>query len=87
MRIVNINGEICHIVETLEDVLSYNKEFDFVEEYGDYYYIKFKPESYYDESMYKVNKNTKEAEGIHIIDYFIECDGKAQRVNPSVLTI
>ena len=82
-----INGEICTEVETLEDVFLINQEKQvlFVEEYNGFYYIRFEPESYYDNSMYKINKSTNRAKLIYWMDYFFEVDGKGKRVDPETL--
>jgi len=87
MKTININGEQCTVIESIDDVLAYNsgKEIEFVEEYRGYYFIRFKPEHFYDEAMYKVEINTGKAECIHLIDYFIEVEGNGKRIDPSTI--
>ena len=86
MRTISVHGEEFNVVETLNDVFVDNneKEIDFIEEYNGYYYIRFIPESYYDEAMYKVNINTNKAECIHIIDYFIEVGDNGKKVDTAI---
>ena len=87
MKEVVVDGETYNVVETLDDVFAENKgkEIQFIEEYQDSYYIRFEPEHYYDETIYKVNKISKKAECKHLIDYFFEVAGNGKRINPETL--
>lgn len=87
MKSVTVHGESYNIVETLDDVFADNpgKAVEFIEEYQGFYYIRFKPEHFYDEAMYKVEINTGKAECIHLIDYFIEVEGNGKRIDPSTI--
>ena len=62
----------------LKDLLK--KDLVFVREYGNFYYIRPKPKSEFDELVWKVNKDTGIGVPIHLIDYF-DVHDKAKDVN------
>lgn len=83
MRQFTFKGQSYDVVENLDDVFSSNqgKNIKEVSEYDGYYYLRFEPDHMFDKSMYKINKTTLEAEGIHQFDYF-PIEGKTTPVCP-----
>ena len=70
------------VYETLEELL--NADIDFITECDDSYYIRLKPESYYDNSVWVVNKHTLKVSFMLFTQYFDIMD-KATPVNPATL--
>ncbi len=66
------------VYETLDEVL--NAEIKFVSEYDGFYYIKLKPDCYYDNGMLKVDKYTGSVSYIYFTQYL--CTGIAEKAKP-----
>ena len=51
-------------------------------EYTGHYYIRVKPESFYDESVWKVDKETEKISCIHFVETFLIPDKERISINP-----
>lgn len=71
------------VYETLDELL--NSDIEFVSDYNGKYYIGVKPESKYDNSIWKVDKRTGEVSCSSFIDYMLEIEDKATPVDPKTL--
>lgn len=82
-----INEEKHKEIYTLEDILS--KKFFaivFMTELNGYYYLRIAPEHNYDETVWKINKDTRQTECIHLIDYYeIIENAEPKNIDPKTL--
>ncbi|NCE64082.1 hypothetical protein D1159_05650 [Pseudoflavonifractor sp. 524-17] len=72
------------IYENLTEML--NGPILFISEYDGFYYVRMKPEEFYDNGMYKVNKQTGEVSLMYFTEYLIEgLMDKAKEIDPATL--
>ena len=64
---------------TFDDLL--NEDISFVKETEDFYFIGLKSQGNYDNTIYKVNKKTKEVSWMVFIDFLLEYGEKYSELN------
>lgn len=71
------------VYETFDELL--NAEIVSVSEYEGFYYIRLKPQEFYDNSMWKVDKKTKNVSLMYYTEYLLEINDKAKHIDPAML--
>ena len=56
-----------------------------ITECGNFYYVELEPTEFYDNSMWKVDKETGEVSFMYYTDYIIDIMDKAREINPLML--
>lgn len=74
-----IKGDYVMEYKTFEELVK--EEISYMGEYSGYYYIKLKSDDFYDNSMWKVNKKTKEVSYM-LFTQFFEIADKAKVIDP-----
>lgn len=70
------------VYESMDELLG--ADIVFVVEYDGFYYFRLEPEEHFDNTVWKVDKQTKEISCIHLVEYF-DIEDKATRIDPSKL--
>lgn len=76
-------GSGMTVYENLDELLT--AEIISVSEYGGYYYIKLKPYCDYDNSIWKVDKQTGKASYMMFTEYILNVMDKAKEIDPATL--
>lgn len=73
----------CTVYETLDELLQ--EEIILAAEDKDYYYIRLKPKQFYDNSMWKVDKQTGKVSYMMYPQYIVRVEDNAVEINPETL--
>lgn len=71
------------VYENLDELLA--ADIVSISEYDGFYYVKTKPDCYYDNSIWKVNKQTRKATFMLFTEYIVNVMDKAKEIDPAIL--
>lgn len=71
------------VYETLDEML--NGDILFISEYNGCYYVRMKPQEFFDNGMYKIDKITGEVSFMYFTEYLCTVMDKAKELDPATL--